>query len=148
MVLIKCAPTLSICLATMDHASTCCHDSCCLATVGNHGPTEPEVCHDDLFHKQFTCREGSAFAHKEANVDLSLWTLLGKPNKHTAAKEVALPQWCHCCHGNHRAGIVLFFFFFSTPENSSSSFISLPSSLPSSPPVPRPCLLSASWWLN
>ena len=63
--LIKYHPILSSsCLATLDHASTCCHDCCCLATVGNHGPTEPgEVRPADFFHKQFTCAGMPAFTH-------------------------------------------------------------------------------------
>lgn len=133
--LIKFHPTLSFCLATPDYVSTCCHDGCCLATVGNHGLTEPEVCHVDLSHKQFTCRDMPARTHTEEKrvyvKIVSFWTLMCRnPNKHRAVSEVALHQWCHCCHGNHWVGIV--FFFFSTAENSSflSSFFAHLFSLP------------------
>lgn len=48
-------PTLSFCLATADGASTCCRGCCCLATVGNRGPTGAEDCPGDLFPELLKC---------------------------------------------------------------------------------------------
>lgn len=120
VVLIKFHPILSSGLATLDHASTCCHDCCCLATVGNHGPTEPgEVCPADFFHKQFTCAGMPAYSHtlKKPHTLVcmytQMWSLKTSPKpKQTAPSVMSLLSWKPPSRD-------CLFFLLSTPETSS-----------------------------
>ncbi len=140
--LIKFHTILSLCLATLDHASTCCHDCCCLATGGNHGLTEPEVCPDDLCHKQFKCADIPAYSHTNTHTDTHVCKFKSipkkknisyrNPNKQLTPSVMSLLSWkppSRDCP------------FFSTPENSLclSSFFPHLLYLPH----PLPCLLSA-----
>lgn len=149
VVLIKFHPILSSGLATLDHASTCCHDCCCLATVGNHGPTEPgEVCPADFFHKQFTCAGMPAYSHtlkKTTHTRMYVYSDVisedfTKTQTNSSVSDVTVVM--------ETSEQGLSFFSSLDTRNLLVSFISPCSSLPSPSPVPWACLLSASPWLN
>ena len=76
--------------------------------MGNHGLTE-DVCPDNYSHMYGHDR---TLTHTKTQIRMSvtlntdIWT---KTQTSSDGKDVSLHLLCHCCHGNHRAEIVIFF---------------------------------------